>query len=157
MDEPEPYPRGRVYKTHGFPPPSLPDQVRLIYMFGNPMNIVVSAHNQMNAWGRLHHKHLGSDLFIDNDCVFQRDTLLLSKHFDLWHRRQSFSFATVRYEALYEPGTISTLNEYLGINLTLPPFRKRSANWTEHPRKDKLLEIYADLHKRIEQADNIKI
>ena len=126
-------------------------------MFGNPMNIVVSAHTQMNAWGRVHHEHLGSDLFVDNDCVFQEDTLLLSEHFDLWYRPQRFSFATVKYEALYERETIATLSDYLGIKLILPPFDKREANWIDHPQKEKLLEIYANLHKRIEEADGIKI
>ncbi len=126
-------------------------------MFGNPMNIAISAHRRINSWGRIHHEHLGSTLFVDNDCVFERDTLRLSEHFARWHRPQSFSFATVKYEALHTRETLGTLSDYLGIELRLPPAAQRQANWVEHPKKEKLLEIYGDLHQRIEQADNITI
>jgi hypothetical protein len=148
---------GHVYKTHEAPPAAIGRNVKLVFMFGNPMDIAISSHSRMNRWGRVHHMHLGSDLFTDNDCVFMQDTLKLEAHFDAWHRPQSFPFVTVRYETLYSQDTLDGLADFLGHRIILPPHRARTTRWMDHPRKEQLLEIYSDLHDRIEQAANITV
>ena len=147
-----------VYKTHSLPPKYLPNNVKLIFMFGNPFDIVISAHNKINEWGRIHHKNFGSDLFKENDILFHEDTLQLHKHFDLWYRQQSFPFISIKYEAFFKQETLITLNEFLGFKLTtLPPYRKRSSCWSNHPQKERLLEIYGDLFNKIESSQDITI
>ena len=148
---------GYVYKTHDFPPKFLPNNVKLIFMFGNPLDIVISVTNQINNWGREHHKHLGSDLFEENVSLFYKDTLQLHKHFNLWYRQQSFPFISIKYEALYKQESLAKLNEFLGFQLTLPPYRKRSSCWSNHPQKERLLETYGDLFNKVESSQDITI
>lgn len=148
---------GRVYKTHSLPPDHLPEHVKLVFMFGNPMDIALSTHNMINLWGATHHRNLGSNLFVENDSLFYSDTLQLHKHFDAWFRQHSFRFLSIKYEALYEQGTLDVLNRYLGINLVLPPFRQRASDWRTHPQREQLLQVYGNLHESIENADDVTI
>jgi len=151
------YPNGCAYKTHAFPPESLPENVKVIYMFGNPYDIVVSAHKKMNHWGSTHHFHLESDKYTPNDCVFKEDTMMLYEHFDAWLRPQSFPLITIRYETLFKEETRQTISRFLGFNFKLPAFKERQANWSSHPRKEEFSEIYSDLALKIDAADDVRI
>jgi len=151
------YGNGKVYKTHFLPPDRLPYNVKLMYMIGNPFDIVISTNNQINNWGKLHHLHLGSDLFTENNEIFIKDTLQLHRHFDLWYRQQKFTFLSIKYEALYLQKTREILNEYMGFELLLPSYIKRQSNWVSHPRKDELIKLYGRLYEKIMEAEDIKI
>jgi len=135
----------------------LPSNVKLIYLFANPLNIVISAHRTINQWGKDHHMHLCSNLFEENNSVFYKDTLLLHRNFEAWYRPQGFGFISVKYESLYENRTIETLSDFLGFHLKLPPFCKRESDYSNHPMKDQLMRVYADLHYKIEKAEKVKI
>jgi hypothetical protein len=148
---------GCVYKTHALPPSNLPEHVKLVFMFGNPMDIVISTHKMINRWGREHHRHMGSDRFVCNDCVLEADTLQLHKHFDSWYCSHSWPFISLRYEALYKRETLKALRCFLGINFKLPPFHRRSTDWTQHPEKKKLWQIYGDLNEKIARAEDVRI
>ncbi len=150
-------PAGTVYKTHHYPPDSLPENVRLIFMFGNPMNIALSVHRRINKWGRDHHDHLGSDGFVSNDSVIGSDTLQLSRLFDAWYRPQGFGFMTIRYESLYEPPVRAALNDYVGFDVPLASRRARETDWESHPDSSLLLETYGELAARIDQAEDCKV
>lgn len=151
------YKRGLVYKTHDFPCFRLPDHVKLIFLFGNPMDIVISTHRKINEWGRKHHAHLRSDEFIENDCLFECDSLQLADHFDAWYRPQNFRFISVRYESMFEPDVRARLEDFLEMSVPWPEFRQRKADWMKHPRRDALWELYGPLYRRIEQAEDLKI
>jgi len=148
---------GHVYKTHDFPPPSLPDYVRLIFLFGNPMDIVISTHRKINEWGALHHRHLRSALFQPNDSVFQHDTLRLHEHFEQWYRRQPFPFLSLRYESLFDAPTRDALEHYLGFHVPLPQFRKRDADWSNHPQRDRLWRLYGDLYEAVNRVEDVRL
>lgn len=148
---------GVVYKTHGYPPESLPGHVKLIFMFGNPFDIVISAHRRINEWGEKHHQHLGSGAFVHNDSVFYEDTMRLENLFDAWNQKRGFTFASVRYERLFDESLLRRLNEYLGFQLQLPPQRRRQSDWTSHPQKDQLRKVYSQLNEKIEAAESFKI
>lgn len=148
---------GSVYKTHDYPPKYLPCNVKLIYMFGNPMDIVTSTNNKINWWGKTHHKHIGSDLFRENDDLFIKDTLQLYKHYKSWYRPQRFTFLSIKYEALFCRNNREILNEFVGFDLQLPPKLNRKANWLSHPRKDELLGLYGSLNEKILEAEDIKV
>ena len=148
---------GRVYKTHYLPPDKLHYNVKMIYMFGNPYDIVISATRQINSWGKLHHEHLGSDLFVGNNELYYKDTLQLHRHFDMWYRQQGFSFISLKYETLYEDYNRRILNQYLGLELQLPPYSKRESDWGHHPHRQDIINTYMNLYEKIECADSVRI
>jgi hypothetical protein len=151
------YKNGFYYKTHDYPPEYLPGNVKLIYMFGNPMNTAISAHKKINEWGHLHHYHLNSNLYRCNDELFHKDTLLLQSHFDAWYKEQKFDFISIKYEALYEVETIETLNRFLGFPIKLIPFEKRDSDYRAHPQSKIIINTYRDLYDKVKAADNVKV
>lgn len=157
MREEHDYKRGLVYKTHDFPCSYLADHVKLIFLFGNPMDIVISTHRKINDWGRKHHAHLHSDGFIENDGLFERDSLRLADHFDAWHRPQNFRFVSVRYESLFQRDVRAQLEDFLEISVPWPDFRRRKADWENHPRRDALWNVYGPLYERIARVEDLKI
>lgn len=146
-----------LFKTHDYPPKNLPNKVKLIFMFGNPLNTVISAHRLMNHWGQKHHEHLRSNQFRPNNEILKSDTLKLHELFDAWNQVQNFSFISVRYETLYSKKTLNALSDYLGFRLQLLPQQPRISDWETHPKKKQLLSVYGDLHKKILDADDVKI
>lgn len=148
---------GLVYKTHDFPCARLPDHVKLVFLFGNPMDIVISTHRKINEWGRKHHAHLQSNDFVENDSLFESDSLQLAAHFDAWYRPQNFRFISVRYEALFQRDIRERLEDFLELSIPWPDFRRRKADWMKHPRREALWELYGPLYRRIEQAEDLKI
>lgn len=156
-DEQIQFERNELYKTHDYPPEYLPDDVNVIFMFGNPLNIAISAHRIINHFGQTHHEHLRSDLYRPNDDILKSDTLKLHELFEAWNQAQNFSFISVRYETLYSQKTVDALSEYLGFRLKLLPQKPRITDWETHPKKQQLLSVYGDLHEKILDADDVKI
>jgi hypothetical protein len=157
IDQQKEYMNGFCYKTHDYPPDNLPVNVKLIYMFGNPMNTAISAHKQINKWGYLHHYHLNSKLYKFNNDLFYNDTLLLCKHFDAWYKEQNFEFISIKYEALYNAETIEVLSRFLGFPIDLIPFEKRESDYKIHPQKEHLIKTYGELNEKIKKAENVKV
>lgn len=157
LDEHDDYIPGRVYKTHDFPCAHVPSHVKMVFLFGNPMDIVISTHRKINEWGRQHHAHLHSNAFTQNNVLFERDSLRLAEHFDAWYRSHDFNFVSVRYESLFDPRVRATLEDYLELSVPWPGFRRRQADWTTHPQRDRLWALYGGLYRRIEQAEDVKI
>jgi hypothetical protein len=157
FDQQEEYTAGYYYKTHDYPPSYLPANVKLIYMFGNPMNTAISAHKKINEWGYLHHYHLNSNLYKFNDELFYKDTLLLHEHFDAWYKEQNFEFISIKYEALHNTETKEKLSSFLGFKLNLLPFSKRESDYRTHPQREHLIKTYFELNEKIKNAENVKI
>ena len=149
------YVKGTIYKTHDLPPAHLPPHVKLVFMFGNPMNAALSGFHEFED--DRHYHHVGSDRFGHRENIFTEDILLLEKHFDSWYRPQNFEFIAIRYESLYEEQTLDMLEEYLGFRVALPPFRKRKTNWESHPMKDSLQKTYSRLDAKIRAAEACRI
>jgi len=148
---------GYIYKTHDYPPSSLPDNLKVIYLFRNPMNIAISAYIKINEWGRAHHKHFHSDLFVPNDSILKKDTLLLEKQFDAWIQPQNFSFISIKYEALFKKNTIDTLNEFLGIKVKFKNPKPSRTNYKEHPLCNQIYSTYSKLADKVDIAPDCKV
>jgi hypothetical protein len=157
LDDMYNYQNGYVYKTHSLPPEHLPENVKVIYMIGNVMDMVISAHKKINFWGKEHHQHLNSSGFIENDSIFDADTLGLDRHFDEWYNEKGFSFMTIHYDVLFEKNTILAIEKFLGVKITLPPFRSRESDWSDSNNKVKLMDTYGELHQKVESAQKLKI
>jgi len=148
---------GMVYKTHDYPPESFPAKAKLVFLFGNPMDIAVSAHRKINEWGAMHHRHCRSDCFLANDQILHEDSLQLSRMFDAWMRPHSFEFASLRYEALFQAEVHARLCEYLGFKLILPPYERRQADWRSHSHAETLEAVYGGLWERVQRAGDMQI
>jgi hypothetical protein len=151
------YVKGTIYKTHSFPPATLPPHVKLVFMFGDPMNAALSGYKEFNKENDKHFQHIGASEVPDREEIFSRDVLMLEEHFDAWYQRQGFDFISVRYETLYAEETQSILAEYLGFSLKLPPYRQRSTDWRQHDRGSELAATYSGLNAKIEAADDCRI
>jgi hypothetical protein len=149
--------KGSIYKTHSFPPATLPSHVKLVFMFGDPMNAALSGHREFSKENDKHFTHIGASGIPDREEIFSKDILMLEKHFDAWYQRQGFDFISVRYETLYAEETRTMLAEYLGFRLKLPPYRQRSTDWHQHERRDELEATYAGLNAKIEAAADCRI
>jgi len=142
--------KNTVYKTHCYPPISLPKNLKVIFLFGNPVDIVISTYYKINEWGRLHHQHLQSDDFIPNDSILTNDTLNLYHQFNQWYKYQSFTFISVKYEYLYDKETIKFIADYLEIPFKLPKFKKRQSQLKNKFLRDDILNCYGKLSGEIE-------
>ena len=149
--------KGTLYKTHSAPPVRLPPHVKLVFMFGDPMNAALSGYKEFSKENDKHFQHIGASEVPDREDIFSRDVLMLEQHFDAWYQRQGFDFISVRYETLYTEETQSMLAEYLGFRLKLPPYRQRSTDWRQHERRDELAATYAGIGNKIEAADDCRI
>jgi hypothetical protein len=149
--------KGYVYKTHAKPPKALQNHVKVVYLIGNVMDMVISAHKKINHWGNAHHLHLNSDKFVENDSVFDADTMQLERHFDSWFRPQYFPFMSVHYNILYEQNTTDKINDFLGTKIKMPAFKTRETTWESHPKREQLLEVYGSIFKKVEDAEKVKL
>ena len=153
---------GGVYKTHDLPPLNLSGNPKVIFMFGNPMNIAVSAdnvdkesrRNDNYEWSYAHYNHLHADVS-KKDLFHKEDTLGLEKQFDLWCKPQTFPLLTVRYETMFY--NLHTIKEFLGISdINFPEKIPRKTNWKEHIFKEDLEKTYKALNEKIILAPDIK-
>lgn len=149
--------KGTLYKTHSAPPITLPSHVKLVFMFGDPMNAALSGYKEFSKENDKHFQHIGASEVPDREQIFSKDVLMLEQHFDAWYQRQGFDFISVRYETLYTEETQSRLAEYLGFGLKLPPYRQRKTDWHQHERSDELASTYAGLNSKIEAAADCRI
>jgi len=157
FQDPPAFRNGNVYKSHDFPPQQIHGEPKIIFLFGDPREIAMSVFTKINKWGRMHHRHLSSDGYIDNTCVIEQDTLQLEKQFEAWYRPQPFSFLSIRIESLYDADNRDRLDEYLGFHLDLPPRRQRLNSWRDHPLAAQFDQTYGNLVGRMEAAENSKI
>jgi hypothetical protein len=148
--------RSYVYKTHDFPPDHLPADVKVIYMFGNPMDAAVSAFKAFSEQSK-HYRHVKSPYSAEHGRMFEKDVMLMEEHFDRWMQRQAFSFLSVRYESIYDQGVARAISEYLGVEITLPPRLARRSSWQDHPDRQKLLATYGSLAAKVSEAPNVRL
>lgn len=156
---------GTLYKTHDYPPPSAQDHMKIVYMFGNPMNIIASAmekfHFRESMVGRLYYtpweafyKFHNADV-LEHHKIYDQDTLHLEENFDRWYKPQTFPFVAIKYETFHQID-LEPLYEFLGFKFDLIPYKKRESHWRDHPRCDRLWSTYKRLADKIDDAPPIK-
>lgn len=161
------YKKGYVYKTHDFPPAYLPPHVKVIYLFGNPVDLVLSA-KQLDGLtvNPPDERFTGLDLHIRNfrgnfsekEQLFEKDVLRLEDNFNRWYKQQSFPLLAIRYETLWE--NQDAIKEFTGYgNFKLPPQRPRKdiKSKCDEALLEKIRGIYVGLEKKIKTCDDAKI
>jgi hypothetical protein len=120
--------RGFIYKTHDYPPSKSFDRhIRVIYIFSNPINVILSLlllQNKCdNDWFKEHFEHLKAP-YRDPQKMIYEDVFRIENHLDQWLMEERFPVAFIRYENLWEYQT--QLSQFCNAKISLPPFRKRS-------------------------------
>lgn len=157
-----PFENGKVYKTHDLPSENLIGNPKVIYLFGNPMNIVSSCdktdkekrQNDNFDWYYAHYKHLHADAH-KKDLFYKEDTMGLENQFDSWYGHKNFPLLTVRYETLFY--NLQEIKHFLNIdNINFPEIKSRSTNWKEHIHNQEIEKTYKTLNNKIISAMDVK-
>lgn len=148
---------------HGLSMVPIGSRDKVIYIYSHPLNILIGFGNkQLNdpgSWegGDPHYiNYLECDItesFWDN--YLYKDILNLERHLDGWWRPHDFNLFCVKYESLHESTPL--LNSFLNegedfrCSLALPPYRRRSTDWAQHPDKERMLATYAPLITKFQE------
>ena len=145
--------------THGYPLKTAPAQpTKAIFLFGDIVDTVLSTTASINSWGRRHYAHTQtSQAFRPNEDLYTADLLELERLFDAWYRPQVVDLLTLRYETLYDPDSLERLEEFLGVRVRLPPYRKRTTDAASHPAAAEIRRVYQDLDAKIKAAADARI
>ena len=148
----------QIYKTHDYPDiVNFPESIRVIFMFGNVVDTVLSLSKRMNRFYDTLSKVYHSENMIHTASMFHDDILNLENLFDTWYKSHSFPLITIRYETLYSERTQKMLTDFLGFRVKFPPYRKRKTDQLSFSYRDTVIKTYASLSQKIELAEDCKI
>lgn len=148
---------GNVYKTHDFPPRSLSADVKVVFMFGNPMNAAVSSFKAFAGPGKQHYIHAHSPLADEHEDLFERDVLLMEKQFRAWMQPQEFELCAVRYEALGDGLVRDQPGRFLNCEMQFPEFQERESSWLSHERRSELEKTYGKLAEEMDRFSALTV
>ena len=145
--------KGFVYKTHDYPPASqLPDHVRIIYLYADPIEVVVSILQQYRKYGpewiEEHADHMKvNNINIRKIC--EDDIFRLEDHFDKWIGASGIPLLAIRYDKIWEYKSL--ISQFFGVPIELPPFQKRNASFNVLSKTDQeiALNTYGNLCNKI--------
>lgn len=135
--------RGRVYKSHDYPSPSLPRNTRVLYVFGSPEDATLSLIEQARVsgqkWLDAHADHLRVPRFAPEDLL-EGDVLRIGDHLRAWLSQDSVATGFVRYETMWDHQ--KQISDFVGFHVSLPERRERQPK--ESGSAHDLRKIYAD-------------
>ena len=151
------YKKGVIYKVYGYPNHRKhSNNVKVIFMFGNIYDTVITTEESINKFRIGHFRHLKADNCRLYEDIYYKDVLSLEKLFDSWYRPQKFPLMTLRYETLYNNDTIEKMRYFLGFKPDFKPVKTRTVDYTTHPKKEIMQKVYKNLHEKIKQAEDAK-
>ena len=144
-------PDKRFLKTHATAPQALPSDLKVIFLFGDPLHAIWSTWKKRFKW-----QHFGTCGYTHDTPpdIFHRDDLGYEKIFDSWMDNKSSQILKVRYEALWDNRHL--IEEFIGRPVLLPPKRQRQ---TQVPPDcaATLQRTYAQLIHKTNQAPDLSI
>lgn len=168
--DPMRYPHHMRYPPASFKEHGYDGQVKVIYVFGNPINSVLSHFRRRIAnkrsWCRHACLNLGGDYkkfkaswdlqdYLNNG----EDLFKLEEHFDNWTTLSAnaidYEYMILKYETADRHET--EIQAFLDSDLPLN-FKKRNSDWRSEAEetKQKLVEMYGSLLAKCENFDEIK-
>ena len=124
-----PLERGKVYKTHDYPPDGGLGSAKLVYVFGDPVEATASLDLKVRksgkSWLDSHCDHLKVPRCAPGE-YFDSDCLRIAAHFTTWVDQRSCNAAFVRYEALWDHA--KELSDYVGFHVKLPRRKPRRSS-----------------------------
>lgn len=157
---PNVFKNGVVHKTHLYPT-QYPDNCKVIFTFGNPLDIILSVVRKSKTegyWGPAHFKNLDANWEEFGD-IFIRDVLKLENMFDSFYKPQTCDIMCLRYETMWK--NEDKISEFLGFNFRLPERKTRESINLRQSLTDEQLNIfnsgYSSLIEKINNAEDCKI
>ncbi|MFO7839798.1 MAG: sulfotransferase domain-containing protein [Desulfosalsimonadaceae bacterium] len=145
-------PNKKFMKTHSLAPSSIPEDVKVIFLFGDPVAAIVSTYQK-----RFDHDHFlncgyHSDSYPD---IFNRDDLGYERIFDAWTREgKGYPVLAVRYEKLFD--NVNILQDFLECEIDLG--KKKSRTTVINPDTARSLSIvYKSLINKVNSFPDVKL
>ncbi|MDT9266490.1 tetratricopeptide repeat protein [Limnospira sp. PMC 1223.20] len=142
-----------VKKTHALAPQKLPKEYKVIFIFGDVINSIIST--KSSRYDKFHFLNCGCTKDPENTDIYLEDALNYTAMFESWNQDNGYPVISVRYEAIYN--NVDRISEFLGINLILPPFKPRSTKHSDCS-DDQLQNIkttYQNLIDKVQNAPDI--
>ena len=148
--------RGRVYKSHDYPMPSLPADTRVLYVFGSPedatLSLIERARVSGQQWLDEHADHLRVPHFAPEDLL-QSDVLRIADHLRAWLSQEIVATGFVRYETMWDHQ--KEISDFVGFSVSLPKRRERQTK--EGGSADDLRMVYADAIRLVDSLPDWSI
>jgi len=143
---------------------------KVIYIFGNPMNAVISFFRRTarkKYWMYYHCKHLEVDheLFslnwsLEDFLKNGKDLFRLEEHFDNWlHSHVCYPILFVKYETMWEhlPEIFEFLSTASARTGQFPPQKDRESDWRKEPKyiQEGLLNLYGSFDEKLNRFPEI--
>lgn len=145
------FPEKPFLKTHYPAPVELPPDVRVLFLFGDPVRAVLSTLHNRHTWGHFRYCGYEGDEWPD---IYNEDALGYERIFDSWTAEHSYPVLALRFERLW--AYQSLVEDFIERPLALPPFRSRT---TEPPREqaEHLRDVYSGLVDKVSAAPDLCI
>jgi len=153
-----------VYKTHS-PIPNAPKNSKVLYMFGDVYNTVLSFYNSWVKHGSHGKPNKGilKNMTVENQngTPFEVKTFDFVKWIDNWYKPHSFPIMFVRYEKMHD--NAREIMNFCGLksqSLSIfPKFKERKTDWKKCTKDqiDKLELFYSEAYDLTNKLPDIKI
>lgn len=137
-------------------PFELPKDAKVIFIYANPIDIVLSVRKIPLGWQINHYRNLKADInFYDNTLDF--DVLNLGRMFDAYNQKQEFELLMVKYEKLWD--VKDEICKFVGKEISLPEHKERWDGFSTLTDEEKIriAKTYRPLINRMSELPNIKI
>ena len=91
---------GGIIKTHSQAPKTLPEGYKVLFLFGDIINAVIST--KLKRYDQRHFTNCGCSKDVSKTDIFEEDALNYEKIFDSWMRDNGYPVLAVRYEVLFD-------------------------------------------------------
>lgn len=120
---------GFIYKTHDYPPETLSDHVKYIYVYSDPIEVISSVLNKAERegeeWLAKHARHLNGKSTSRKDIIFE-DSINIVENISRWCNKEGNNVLAVKYNNLWERQ--DQLSDFIGFDFGLPERKERRSS-----------------------------
>ncbi len=140
-------PNKKFIKTHSLAPKQLPKDVKVIFLFGDPIAAIISTYKK--RFNKNHFLNCGYTLNREPD-IWNFDELGYEAIFDSWmSNSKSYPVLAIRYETIFENKHI--ISKYLDTDFQLGKLTKRSTKINQN-EMNKLIQVYGPLYEKVSKS-----
>jgi hypothetical protein len=170
VDVPQDHSNWRPWKHLPTPPEEsdVKDDFRALYLFGNPMNAVLSVFRR--DYQRWHFRNMTGDFegwsdemeHLDGFLEQESDPFRMDEHFRTWTTAErSYPIMLLHFDALWQhlPELFSFFGVPYRLREAFPERRERHSDWRDEPddTREPLEALYGDLHRDVQQAPAVDV
>lgn len=149
--DPRQLPGSTYMKTHGLAPPSVPEDVRVVFIFGDPIRAIVSTRQRCFNW--THFLNCGYESHLPPE-IYARDELGYEQIFDSWMQPKPYPVLALRYERVHEHEP--ELTRFLGRRMRLLARCPRRTRVSRGLRR-RLMPVYGDFVRKVDASPDVSL